>query len=524
MARVRNTIEKVLMLLTLLSAGLFIAAIYFSFHSYESTRHLSQFQKSQENLVAQLGQFARIQREMGYTRFIHNFKNGVLRRDLTKLQEAKGNLSDALVALDVLVRLNGALATQADDLRETLIRYAGNADLAARLIGDGLEPAAIDRQVKIDDGPASADLTRLAAAIDDARRVLKRQIEDQIRERQTQAVYDHIKAGLLLLVGGLLIWLQTAVRRQVNVLLGARDALARIETRFEMAEEESSSAAGGEGVQSTLEGRIANLTVRIEKQQDDLLRHADALTSANEELERFAYVASHDLQEPLRKIQSNIDLIGLQEVADIDQDTAKYLSRITRAAEQARQLIRDLLEYSRRGTRPLHRESFNLLEMLEHIAKRYEDSLTVTGGRITCAGDLAITGDESMLAQVFANLFENALKYARPDVPPDIRVTAARDGDGVTITVADNGMGFDQKYAEDIFKPFTRLRGRSETSGTGIGLSIVKRVVERHGGTVEAHGRPGEGAVFTVRLAAGAVDHPSPSQSKTAREAAPADA
>ena len=105
-----------------------------------------------------------------------------------------------------------------------------------------------------------------------------------------------------------------------------------------------------------------------------------------------------------------------------------------------------------------------------------------------------------MLAQVLANLIDNAQKYARPDVPPRIEVHAeGRDGE-VVLTVVDNGIGFDPKYGEEIFKPFVRLQGRSGTSGSGIGLSIVKRVVEKHGGTVEASGRPGEGATFIVRL------------------------
>jgi len=120
------------MLLTVLSAAMFAAAVYLGIHGFHSTRNLASTQASQENLVAQLVRFARIQQEMGYTRFIHNYKNGVLRRDVDKLRQAQGNLTDALAALDDLVKLNGGLATEAGSLRATLIQYRNNADHAAR--------------------------------------------------------------------------------------------------------------------------------------------------------------------------------------------------------------------------------------------------------------------------------------------------------------------------------------------------------------------------------------------------------
>jgi len=510
MAHVHNRIEKALMLLTVLSAAMFAAAVYLGIHGFHSTRNLASTQASQENLVAQLVRFARIQQEMGYTRFIHNYKNGVLRRDVDKLRQAQGNLTDALAALDDLVKLNGGLATEAGSLRATLIQYRNNADHAARLIRFGFSPTAIDEEVKIDDRSAVADLTRLAAAIDETHHVLRGQIAVQIDARRDVAKYDYFTAAVLLVFGVVLIWLLVTVRRQVRALAGARDTLMRIETRFGQGDDVVAMAAGPDNAlpEMDLEQKITAMTARIEKQQGDLLRHADALASANEELERFAYVASHDLQEPLRKIQSNIDLIGLKGDDDLDEDVAKYLHRVTRSAEQMRQLIRDLLEYSRRGTQPLNMAPFHLRAMLEDIAIRSGGASTVPDGGITLdvdPDDLMITGDGSMIAQVFANLFENSRKYARPDVPQNVRVHAVMDDGGVVITVTDNGIGFDQKHAEDIFKPFIRLHGKSETSGTGIGLSIVKRVIERHGGTVEAQGEPEAGAVFTLRLPAAVV-------------------
>jgi signal transduction histidine kinase len=507
MARTKHAIERALMWLSVLTGTLFVAAIYLGLQSYRSVEQMADLKAAQESLVSQLERYTLIHREMGYTRFIHNFKNGILRRDVDKLRLAQRNIDTALSELDALVELNPALGDEARQLKATLKNYRANADMAARLVHRGLDPVAIDRQVKIDDGPASADLAHLADAIDEARANLRNKIEAQVDDRVGRARYDSYTAVGLLVLGAVLIWLQAIVRKQVNSLTGTQEALARIETRFEPSNKvpEPAGASWTGPVGLNLEEKIASLSARIEAQQDELLKHADALASANEELERFAYVASHDLQEPLRKIQSNVDLIGLKNEG-VDPETGERLDRITRAADQMRQLIRDLLEYSRRGTRPLHINSFDLGAMIRHVAKRSDDALDVTGGRISVDIDpegQKINGDESVIAQVFANLFENSLKYARADVPPEIDVSMHRDGDEVVVTVADNGIGFEDKHADNIFKPFIRLQGRGEAGGTGIGLSIVKRVVERHGGSVSAQGMPDRGAVFTVRLPLG---------------------
>ena len=502
MVQTSNAIERTLFALMLLGIALFIAAIYVAYHSLREEGALKDIDTAQSAIVSELAAFSKIQREIGYTRFIHNFKNGVLRRDEGKLRLAQKNLESALAALDELVKLNPGLKLHTEQLRQTLDLYHSNAYFAIRLISNGVPTDEVDRAVKIDDGPAATDLKALFEAIYYERLALQEKLQVLVDDRRHHAEFDVVKAGAMLLFAVALGWLLLAMRWRVKALQAAQDGLARIEAKF--ANHEDGAPAGFENMPfRNVEDRIGQLTARIEAQQRELLTHADGLSMANEELERFAYVASHDLQEPLRKIQSNIDLIGLREGAADDPDLTARLDRIARAAGQMRQLIRDLLEYSRRGSRPMNKGRIELHALIEDCAALAQENLDTVDGRITVEFSpptAEIDGDPSMLSQVFANLFENAQKYAGADHSPDITMRGVADPGGVTVTVTDNGIGFDEKYADEIFKPFVRLHRRGEHGGSGIGLSIVKRIIERHGGTIWARGAPDRGAEFTIHL------------------------
>ncbi len=498
----RNAIENALAWLTVLSGLLLAAGVYIAGQSHRSAMSFVELSESQNALVTQLATFTRIQHEMGYTRFIHNFKNGVLRRDVDLLREAQGNIDNALASLDDLLSLNPSLRRLSENLKDTLAAYQDKADLAVTLVGEGVSSTDIDAVVKIDDSPAEADLAALYDAIDQTRATLLRRIDEQTAGQERQTNLEYVKAAALFVLAAVLIWLKLAVRRQVISLLMARDTLSRIAQRFSRQKLLNENEGGGED----LEARIGDLTRRIETQQRDLLQHAEALTAANEELERFAYVASHDLQEPLRRIQSNIDLIELKAKQDgttLAPDTETRLERIAKAAQQMRQLIRDLLEYSRRGNWVPALQTFSLVALVAEVANGAAESLAAQGGDIQISSEpseILMSGDRAMLAQVLSNLIGNARKYARPDVPPQIGVHVELGIKEAVLTVTDNGIGFDPKYSEEIFKPFVRLQGRSVASGSGIGLSIVRRVVEKHGGRVDAIGQPGQGATFVVHL------------------------
>ena len=241
--------------------------------------------------------------------------------------------------------------------------------------------------------------------------------------------------------------------------------------------------------------------------------YAHELERSNRELADFAYVASHDLQEPLRKIQAFGDRLAEQAGPALDDTTRDYLARMQGAAARMSALIQGLLAYSRVGTRPAPFAPVDLraaaLEAESDLAVRLQSS----GGRVQ-VGDLpTVEADERMMRQLLLNLVGNAVKFHRPGVPPVVHVHGrllddgeAPPTDGVEawaeVVVRDNGIGFEARHAERIFVPFQRLHGRGEYDGTGMGLAICRRIAERHGGTLAARGDPGAGSTFTVRLPA----------------------
>ena len=247
--------------------------------------------------------------------------------------------------------------------------------------------------------------------------------------------------------------------------------------------------------------------VTAKRQADAALAKAiDDLRIRNRELQDFAYVASHDLQEPLRKIQAFSDRLQSRVAAKLDESARDYLQRMGDAASRMQTLIDDLLAYSRVGTRvsmpatvDLSAELATVLDDLD--ARVQEAQATIEAGALP-----TLRADASQMRQLLQNLLANALKFRAADRPCHISISARPLGDQSIaperweIRVQDNGIGFDQAYAERIFAPFQRLHPRNVYAGTGIGLAIVRRIVERHGGTIHAESRSGEGACFIVVL------------------------
>jgi PAS domain S-box-containing protein len=240
---------------------------------------------------------------------------------------------------------------------------------------------------------------------------------------------------------------------------------------------------------------------RLERQVE---QYALQLARSNRELQDFAYVASHDLQEPLRKIQAFADRLKKKYATTLGDEGSDYLERMQSAAQRMQLLIQDLLALSRisTGGKPVVPVALGQVarEVVVDLSSAREES-----GATVEIGDLpTIEADPTQIRQLLQNLLSNALKFRREAVPPLIRVQAellrAPVGQQVRITVQDNGIGFEEKYRERIFTPFERLHGRDEYAGTGMGLAICRRIVERHGGTIEAHGTAGAGATFCITL------------------------
>lgn len=241
------------------------------------------------------------------------------------------------------------------------------------------------------------------------------------------------------------------------------------------------------------------------------------LGRSNEDLEKFAYVASHDLQEPLRKIQAFGDRLVKKYRDVLGPGGQEYVDRMQASAGRMRALIDDLLSFSRVSTRGQPFAPVDLGGIVRDVLTDLEDRLARTGGRVDVGELPTLTADPMQMRQLFQNLIGNALKFQRPNLPPEVTILAAHwsavpadadprppAGDGFRITVADNGIGFQQDYADRIFEVFQRLHGRADYEGTGIGLAIVRKIVQRHAGQIAARGREGEGATFVIDLPAAA--------------------
>jgi PAS domain S-box-containing protein len=232
----------------------------------------------------------------------------------------------------------------------------------------------------------------------------------------------------------------------------------------------------------------------------DLADRARELERSNAELEQFAYVASHDLSEPLRMVTSYLQLLQRRYEGRLDEDADEFIRFAVDGATRMRSLIDALLLYSRAGRGDTPVEPVDTAALVDRVAE------TLTAGREGPVarihhGELPeIAGDPAQLGQLFQNLLGNALKFTSPGRAPEIEVSAAPAGPGWVFTVADNGIGFDEAHAERIFRMFQRLHGRDEYPGTGVGLAIARKVVERHGGRIWAEPRPEGGARFRFEL------------------------
>lgn len=232
------------------------------------------------------------------------------------------------------------------------------------------------------------------------------------------------------------------------------------------------------------------------------------LEASNRELEEFAYVASHDLQEPLRKIMAFGDRLRSKYGAVLDEVGQDYLLRMQNAAARMQSLITDLLNLSRISTRGHPFETVDLHSIVADVLRDLETAIEQQGGAIDIGTLPVIVADPVQMRQLFQNLIGNALKFHRPGVAPVIKISSQFSHEPTAaypvywIDIADNGIGFDEKYGTRIFQPFQRLHGARSYEGTGMGLAICRRIVERHGGVIHAKSQPGVGTTFRIILPA----------------------
>jgi light-regulated signal transduction histidine kinase (bacteriophytochrome) len=245
-----------------------------------------------------------------------------------------------------------------------------------------------------------------------------------------------------------------------------------------------------------------------QQQLEKLRAYAQRLESSNRELQDFAFVASHDLQEPLRKVRAFGDRLKANESEHLTERGIDYINRMQNAAERMQTLINDLLKLSRVTTKARPFVPVELTNVAYEVVDDLEARINEVGGCVEIGTLPVVQADALQMRQLLQNLIGNALKFRRADEAPQVRLfselidTTTDAPARYRITVEDNGIGFDKQYAERIFTPFERLHSRQEYEGTGMGLALCKKIVERHGGTIAASGRPGTGSSFSITLPA----------------------
>jgi light-regulated signal transduction histidine kinase (bacteriophytochrome) len=254
----------------------------------------------------------------------------------------------------------------------------------------------------------------------------------------------------------------------------------------------------------------------VKDAQLQLERTVEELKRSNANLEEFAHAASHDLKEPIRKVQVFSDLLKLS-FSSLNEEQQRLFKRVEDATQRMSQLIEDLLEYSHVSMGADSVEHIDLNENVQTVIKDLELLIQEKGAHITVGTLPVIKGQRRQMQQLFHNLVQNSLKYSKKDTAPQITISSKsilgreapfnlkEDEWNRTfhlMTINDNGIGFEQEHATKIFQMFKRLHGKSEYGGSGVGLAIVKKVVENHKGYLWAESKPGEGATFNVLLQA----------------------
>ena len=391
----------------------------------------------------------------------------------------------AQTSADSLARLVSDNAEQAVDA-VLLERYATDKlAFLARLV-ETQGSAGVDEAVALfatERGKMLMDSTAAIAARMQAREqvlLAERQRLAAEAQRDLSATFAISTSLALALIGGLYLFVRKDLRRRESEARFIRD------------------------YNEQLERRVGERTAALANANAAMLATNEELGRSNRELQDFAFVASHDLQEPLRKIRTFADLLR-EDYGDVLPDDAKHsLVRMQDAATRMSRLISDLLAFSRLSTRATPLAPVALDDIARDAVAELETAIEESGATVEVGPLPTIDGDAGQLRQLFQNLIGNAIKFRREGEAPRVIVRAAgADGAGrEVIEVADNGIGFDEKYLDRIFTPFQRLHTRGDYPGTGIGLAIVRKVVERHHGTVTARSRVGAGTTFVVALAA----------------------
>ncbi|SPF50533.1 putative Histidine kinase [Syntrophobacter sp. SbD1] len=288
-------------------------------------------------------------------------------------------------------------------------------------------------------------------------------------------------------LGGDFLISTTPLRDEQGVFIGTVQVARDITERKRMEEE--------------LRKSRDEMELRVQERTAELNSYMAKLEQSNQALQDFASIAAHDLREPLRKVISFGDMLRQESGESLGQSGNDYLNRMLHATERMKSLLTGLLDYSRVATAAEPFKEVDLSDLIGEVLSDLEVRVVKTGGEVHVGSLPVISADPTQMRQLFQNLIGNALKFHKEGEKPLVTILGSTDEQWLRIVVEDNGIGFEEQYLEKIFAPFQRLHGKSsQYEGTGIGLAICKKIVERHGGSIRAESQPGQGSTFIIRL------------------------
>lgn len=334
-------------------------------------------------------------------------------------------------------------------------------------------------------GPQAA-LDLVTTGRGEADMAIVRKLIKQLRQKQMALFRARLEEqrksrfglDITLIIGVLLSFLSLYLAYHVNVMY---------------AEERDRTEANVISTNEELEARVKERTAELEQSTRDLQK-------SNADLTQFAYVASHDLQEPLRMVGSYVGLLARRYRGKLDETADEYIQFAVDGATRMQALISDLLVYSRAGTQAVQKEAVPFANIVQRALANLSLAISEAAAVIHCGELPVVQADAVKLSQVLQNLIGNAVKFRKPGTAPEITILATKVGNEWLFSVGDNGIGFDTRYTEKIFQVFQRLHGIGKYSGNGIGLAISKRIVEHHGGRLWADSQLGVGSTFFFTL------------------------
>ena len=440
------------------------------------------------------------------------FRDQLVETLRTRAQILAANSTSAVIFFDQRSAEETLGALQADDHVLSAGIYTPEGVLFASYVADGKR-----REGELPGPPQTNpahrfDAGRLALyhpVVSEGKQIGTLFIESDLRQLDERIVRYLVIVALVLLVS--LLFARVVAAPLQRTITGP--ILSLVETTRRVSRERDYSVRAtqqsGDELGLLVEGFNEMLT-QIEQRDEALRRARDELeervaertrelSRSNAELEQFAYVASHDLQEPLRMVGSYTQLLARRYQGKLDADADEFIGYAVDGVSRMQSLINDLLAFSRVGTRGKAFEPTPLGEVFDEVVANLRAAIDESGAAVTHDPLPEVTGDRSQLLQLLQNLVSNSLKF-RGDTPPRVHVGARREGNQWVLSVADNGIGIDPAYAERIFVIFQRLHNRAAYPGTGIGLAICKKIVERHGGRIWVESESGRGSTFLFTI------------------------